>query len=141
MEVEIIKARGHRNITAKHRTTLEFTKDREVTKRGDCIVAVKASKGLKDFSEEFKKKAKNSKAIIKCVIKCQDLEEIITGRGHENLSFEHPNDIVIRKSDFICPRTLMIRADKAAKDLDRRLIDMLKNEKQEVLIKIFVKYL
>ena len=38
-------------------------------------------------------------------------------------------DIVIRKSDFICCRTLMIHADKAACDLDRDLINDLANYK------------
>ena len=136
--MEIIIARGHENITAKHRITLEFTMDREVTRRGDCIVAVHADKGLKDLSREFKKKARNSRAIIKCIIKCGDFKETITGRGHENLTFEHASDIVIRKSDFICPRTLMIKADKAAKDLNRSLINLLKDKNQKVIIEISV---
>ncbi|WP_405298104.1 DUF371 domain-containing protein, partial [Methanobrevibacter sp.] len=43
----------------------------------------------------------------------------------------------IRKSDFTCSRTLMINADKAAKDLDGNLIEDLKNEKvMEVTIKL-----
>ncbi|RLG58365.1 MAG: DUF371 domain-containing protein [Candidatus Hydrothermarchaeota archaeon] len=136
--MEVIRAWGHENITAKHKTTLEFTKDREITKRGDCIVAVRANKGLRDLSKEFKEKARSSKAVIKCVIRCGELTEIIMGRGHEKLTFEHESDIVIRKSDFICPRTLMIKADKAAKDLSRSLINLLKDKNQEVIIEICV---
>lgn len=136
--MEVIRAWGHENITAKHRTTLEFTKDREITKRGDCIVAVRADKGLRDLSKEFKEKARSSEAVIKCVIRCGELTETIMGRGHEKLTFEHESDIVIRKSDFICPRTLMIRADKAAKDLSRSLINLLKDKNQEVIIEICV---
>ena len=136
--MEVIRAWGHENITAKHKTTLEFTKDREVTKRGDCIVAVRANKGLRDLSKEFKEKARSSESVIKCVIRCGELTEVIIGRGHEKLTFEHENDIVIRKSDFICPRTLMIKADKAAKDLSRSLINLLKDKNQEVIIEISV---
>ncbi|HIP58595.1 MAG TPA: DUF371 domain-containing protein, partial [Archaeoglobus profundus] len=35
---EVITAWGHPNITAKHRTTLEITKDEELSIRGDCII-------------------------------------------------------------------------------------------------------
>ena len=31
---------GHKNITANHKTTLEFTKENSVTKKGDCIIGV-----------------------------------------------------------------------------------------------------
>ena len=31
---------GHKNMLAIHKNTLEFTKDKELTKRGDCIVGV-----------------------------------------------------------------------------------------------------
>ena len=49
------------------------------------------------------------------------------GFGHENLTLTHPTDIVCRTSDYVCPRTLMINADKAARDLDSDLIEDLKN--------------
>ncbi len=35
-------AQGHPNILATHKTTLEITKDTEVTGEGGCIIAVKA---------------------------------------------------------------------------------------------------
>ncbi|HIG98004.1 TPA: DUF371 domain-containing protein, partial [Candidatus Woesearchaeota archaeon] len=41
----IFTAHGHPNILATHRTTLEITKDSELTTRGNCVVAVAA-----DFS-------------------------------------------------------------------------------------------
>jgi hypothetical protein len=37
---EVIFAQGHENILATHKTTLEFTKDKRLSKKGDCIVAV-----------------------------------------------------------------------------------------------------
>ena len=61
----------------------------------------------------------------------------ITGFGHEDLELSHPTDIVIRKSDYTCSRTLMINADKAARDLDLDLVEDLKNGKtMEVTIKL-----
>jgi hypothetical protein len=69
-------------------------------------------------------------------LKTENGHDEITGFGHEDLTLTHPTDIVIRKSDFTCSRTLMINADKAARDLDEKLIDDLKNEKiMEVTIK------
>ncbi len=53
----------------------------------------------------------------------------IVGFGHDDLTLPHPTDIVCRTSDYVCPRTLMINADKAARDLDLDLIEDLKNEK------------
>ena len=53
------KAYGHPNITAKHKTTLEFTKDKELSLRGDCIVGVKSDFELpliKNFISQLKKK-------------------------------------------------------------------------------------
>ena len=51
----------------------------------------------------------------------------ITGYGHHDLTLTHPTDIVCRKSTFICPRTLMIKSNKAAADLNRDLINDLSN--------------
>ena len=39
----------------------------------------------------------------------------------------HPTDMVVRKSGYICGRTLAINADKAACDLSRALVEKLKN--------------
>ena len=45
--------------------------------------------------------------------------------------------MVVRKSRFTCERTLAISADKAACDLDRKLIERIK-EGREVLITLEV---
>ncbi len=39
---------------ARHHATVEFTKDKHLSKNGDCILVVAADKGLADFSNEFK---------------------------------------------------------------------------------------
>ena len=51
---EFITAFGHKNVRATHRTTLEITKDEELSVRGDCIVAVAADKGFFDLKPKFK---------------------------------------------------------------------------------------
>ncbi|MFH1774698.1 MAG: DUF371 domain-containing protein [Methanobacteriota archaeon] len=136
--VETIISYGHENITSKHATTLEITKDKEITKNADCIIGVKADKGISELSENFKQNARNEKSVIKVVLQAGNITETIIGRGHPDLSFSHETDIVIRKSAFICPRTLMIKADKSARELDRRLINLLKDRKQKLIVEISI---
>ncbi len=134
--METIIARGHPNITSKHKTTFEITKDSEISKRADCIIGVKANKGLKDLSEEFKKRARDKNSVIKVILNVGGLQETIYGRGHPELTFSHETDIVVRKSKFICPRTLMIKANKSSAELDRRLVELLKKDNQKLEMRI-----
>ena len=131
-----IIAKGHKNVTSRHKSTFEITKDPELTLSGDCIVGVDMDRTMLDFPDEFKEMIADSSTKITVDLKTENGHDEITGFGHEDLTLTHPTDIVIRKSDFTCPRTLMINADKAARDLDEKLIDDLKNEKiMEVTIK------
>ena len=131
--IEEIIAVGHPNILGNHKTTIEITKERNLTKRGDCIIALSANKGLLELSKEFKEKAKLGLKIT-CILMANGVLEEISGYGHPSLSFSHPKDIVIRKSQYICSRTLMIRANKSARDLDRELIKILQNSKTQLRI-------
>ena len=137
IEEELI-AWGHPNIKALHRSTLEITKDPYVTPRGDCIIAVRATKAVRDLSEDFKSMARREKAKITLIIEVGNFKEVIKGYGHPDLEFLDERSIVIRKSDYICPRTLMIRANKVAVDLDRRLISLLRNPNTIAKIRIIV---
>ncbi|MFQ6105810.1 MAG: DUF371 domain-containing protein [Candidatus Hydrothermarchaeaceae archaeon] len=136
--IEIIKAYGHENIRGTHETTVEITKDRKITSRADCIVGVGADRALADFSDAFRKKAKNSNAIIKVTLTVGRFKETIIGRGHPDLTFTHSTDIVIRKSNFISSRTLMINADKSSEELNRGMIELLKDRKQKVVMEVEV---
>jgi hypothetical protein len=136
--VEEFSARGHPNITATHRTTLEFTKDSTLNKKGDCIVAVDASKGLKDLSETFRRSCKDDKARILVEISSSGIIEKIVGRGCHLLSLSHPEEIVIRRSTYVSERTLMIGANAAAADIDRRLIHKLRSSSTRIRIRLTV---
>ncbi len=124
--VEVITAKGHPLITARHPTTLMITKDSEVGPGGDCIIAVAASKGAIEFSDEFKK-AIRSGAAVTIVIESGGGVEKVHAFGHPSLTLEHPTDLVVRKSKFICGRTLAIRADKAAAGLSRSFVSKLQS--------------
>lgn len=137
MSTEKIKAQGHENVTAKHETTFEITKEDYLTKRGDCIIGIKADKSMRDFSEEFKRKLRKKNTKLEIILCCDNIKEKIIAYGHPKLSFKHSQDMVVRKSNFICDRTLAIKADKSARELKRELIEKLKQGKElQVKLKI-----
>jgi hypothetical protein len=135
---EVIFAQGHKNILATHKTTLEFTKDQHLSKKGDCIVAVAADKAFADLSAEFKEKLRNTHEKLIIIIEAGEIFEQVNAQGSPQLILAHPTDMVIRKSDYVCSRTLAVRANKAACDLSRDLAEKLKNPKQKVKITLVV---
>ena len=131
-------ARGHENMLATHKTTFEITKDKTLSKRGNCIVAVESTKAVIDLPTEFKKTAKKENSNITVIIEADGLKERINAKGSQDLQFTHPTDLVVRKSDYICNRTLAIKADKAAVDISRMLIEKLKDPNQRVKVTLTV---
>lgn len=125
-----IKTKGHRNVSSLHKSTFEITMDKEIGPTADCIIGVDMDNSMLKFPQEFKDKIANSNTKITVILDTENGHDEITGWGHENLTLTHPTDIVCRTSDYTCSRTLMIRADKAARDLDSKLIEDLKNEKE-----------
>jgi len=136
--VEIVQASGHPKILASHSTTLEITKEAHVTERGDCIVATNASKGAADLSRDFAKLVQNDAAQVALTIKAANLSETITGRGDKRLVLSHPTDLVSRKSNYVCPRTLMVQANKSASDLSGELVGVLRDRSSRIIIEIVV---
>ena len=135
-----IKTKGHRNVSSLHKSTFEITKDAEIGPTADCIIGVDMDNSMLNFPNEFKEKIADSNTRIKVILDTENGHDEINGFGHEDLTLTHPTDIVCRTSDYTCSRTLMIRADKAARDLDSNLIDDLKNEKvMDVTIKLYEK--
>lgn len=123
---ETFHAWGHKNIRATHRTTLEITREERLTPRGDCIIAVRSEKSVSDLSQELKQAIKHDNAKITLLLKALDAEEVITGFGGEKLPLTSQLSIVCRRSDYVCPRTLMIKCDKAAIDVNRELVNYLR---------------
>ena len=131
-------AYGHPNILGTHKTTLEFTKDGDLSLNGDCIVGVKA-----DFKlEKLKEFIKNS-AGKKIIVTIQTLDKKIAEKveAYLNPDFSSDKELVIRKTDFVSGRTLAIKSNKAAFELNRELINYLKEKgnKMVVIIKNKIK--
>ena len=124
----VIKAKGNKLIKATHKSTLEITKDNYLTERGDCIIGISANYSVKDLPEDLKDHLLDE-GKIKIVIKVDDLIDNIIAYGSRKLLLTNDISIVIRKSNYIDDRTLAINSNKGAIDIDRRLIERLKNEK------------
>jgi hypothetical protein len=137
-EVEVISAWGHRNILATNERTFEITKETHLTKRGDCIVAVAADKGLQELRPAFKALLKNREATLRVDIHAAERTVQVEARGDERLTLSHPTDLVVRKSSYICPRTLAVEADLAAADFPRQHAASLRKPRQHVNIVLTV---
>jgi uncharacterized protein len=135
---EVILASGNPNIQATHPTTLMITKDIHLSKNGDCIIAVAADKAMTDLSQSFKEILQKSNANLLIEIKVDHIREQVSAYGSPKLILTHSTDLVIRKSDFICNRTLGIQADKASIDLSRELAEKLKNPQSKVRITLTI---
>ena len=134
--VETIEASGHPKIRANHPTTLEITKEGHLTERGDCVVATHASKGCADLSAGFSKLVKDDRTEVTLTIEAGNETETIRGQGSSRLTLQHPNDLVARKSNFVCHRTVMILADKSAFDLNREFVRMLRDPRTRIRIEL-----
>jgi len=116
---------GHKNITAKHNRTLEFTKDSELSIQGDCILGVSSNFSVYDLKELIKEGTK-----LKMIIKADDIsDEVIFEASPE---FNDENEIVVRMSDFSSDRTFGVKADKACSSLKKELVDKIKNPHQRI---------
>ena len=137
---EEVTASGHGNIEATHPTTLEITKEKRLSRRGDCIIAVGTDKSLADLSDEFKESLRKPNAKLTLTIEVNGITEQINAHGSPDLILAHPSDMVVRKSSYVDDRTLAVNADKAARDLSRELVEKLQNSKQKARITLRVAY-
>ncbi|MFH0847970.1 MAG: DUF371 domain-containing protein [archaeon] len=134
--VQLIEARGHRKISALHRTTFEITTDDHLTPQGDCIIAVSASKGAADLSQDFRKVACNDRARITANLRVGTLCESARGFGSDAMCLDHPTDLVFRKSSYVCGRTLAIRGNLAACGISRRFVRLLQDPLTRVEVEL-----
>jgi uncharacterized protein len=129
---------GHPNIQSLHAKTIEITKEEYLTSRGDCIIGIKANKACIDFEESFKHRLKSNSSVVRIEIMVGDESFLITGRGDERLSMLNPHDIVIRRTNFVCPRTMSVLCDKASSDVPRKLVKMLQEQETRGIFRITI---
>jgi hypothetical protein len=136
---EVVLAQGNANVLATHPSTLEITKDTELSRRGDCVIAVAANRGLGDLGSSFKQNLRKEGARVMVLIQAGKITDTINAHGDPRLTLSHPTDMIIRKSGYVCSRTLAVGADKAACSLSRRLVEKLKNPAQEVRVTLIIR--
>jgi hypothetical protein len=118
---------GHENIRSLHTKTIEITTEPHLTVKGDCIIGVKANSGCNDIPERMKMLLQNSKSNVNCTIMVKDFSFKVKGSGNDKLTLKNPHDIVIRKSSFVCPRTLATNCDAASDVIPRQMIKLLRD--------------
>jgi uncharacterized protein len=138
MEEESVTFLGHRNIRCLHSKTIEITKAVSLSTNGDCIAGVSASKACSDFDSEFKAKLSEIGRKVNLEIITSEMTFRMHGFSDQRLTLSHNHDIVIRKSSYVCPRTLCVLCDKASSDIPRDLVMKLQDPTTVAKLKIFV---
>jgi len=133
--IERIYAWGHENILCTHSSTIEITKDKSLTKKGDCIIGVNASKACNDLTLEIKNQMKSGKK-FKVILNVENIKDYFYGYGNKRLRLLDKNDMVFRKSNFICDRTVLINCSKSSIELNRDLTRILRKPKTKLLISL-----
>ncbi len=135
---EEISFHGHPNITALHGMTIEITKDKNLTPRGDCIIGVNASKACYDLPDALKRLLKNENSVVKMSVMVDSKRCDFVAYGSPSLILAHRHDIVIRKSHFVCPRTMAVRCNKASNNLPKDIVHLLHEPSRKGLLLISV---
>ncbi|MGH9911941.1 MAG: DUF371 domain-containing protein [Nitrososphaeraceae archaeon] len=138
MKEERVTFIGHRNIRCLHNNTIEITKAVSLSTRGDCIAGVSASKACNDFDKEFRARFSESGRRVNLEIKVDEQIFRMHGLTDQRLTLSHDHDIVIRRSNYVCPRTLCVLCNKASFDIPRELVLKLQNPATAAELKIIV---
>src|ERR687889_2521738 len=118
---------GHPNIRSLHAKTIEITKDEHLTPRGDCIIGVKANKACVDLDEALKHRLKSNSAIVRIEVMVGNESVLISGMGDHRISMLNPHDIVIRRTNFACPRTMSVLCNTASSEVPRKMVERLQD--------------
>ncbi|HUK74700.1 MAG TPA: DUF371 domain-containing protein [Nitrososphaerales archaeon] len=126
--VEVVPFTGHPMMLATHERTVEITTETHLTQKGDCILGVGASKGVAQLSPQLKAALKTEGARVKLTLVAPAGVFSFWASGSKDLVLEDPRDMVVRKSGFVCARTLAIRAESGAVDIPREIVRSLKSQ-------------
>ncbi len=136
MVQEEITFYGHRNVQSLHARTIEITKDPNLTLQGDCIIGVSANKSCCEISDKVQHLLKDNNSHILIDIIVGNGSFRMNASGDKRLLLLSRHDIVIRKSNFICGRTIAIQCDKASRDIPRDMILLLQNPETKGVLRI-----
>jgi uncharacterized protein len=123
-------ARGHPNIRATHTSTFMFTKDKECTTRGDCIVGVAADFDLPAL-EKF---LSGTHAITIAISVSGEKNRSLKIKAMANQEFSDREEIVIRTSGYRDWRTLAMGASDSANMLEKEIVWLLRRPDTKMTI-------
>jgi hypothetical protein len=138
LKTEEIRFFGHKNILSLHPRTLEITKDSHLTLNGDCIIGVNADKACCDIQAHIKQKLRTNNAYIEFELIVEPYAIRMWGLGNCQLRLDHEHDIVLRKSNFICGRTICLNSSLAALDIPRQIVNLLRDPEKKASMRIMV---
>lgn len=118
-------ARGHPNVSGTHKTTFEITAEPDLTPTGHCIIAVGAPCGAAGLPDAFRRILADDRAILLTTLRAGGEIVRVRARGHAAMTLDHPTDLVWRRSDFVCPRTIGIASDTTAATMPENFITSL----------------
>lgn len=130
---EIIRCRGHPIVLGTHPTTFEVTCGEHLTKNGNCIIGIAANKGCSGLTPSFKAVLAHDNAVLITRLACNGIVTEVRSRGSSRMTLDHPDDMVWRKSTFVCGRTIGILSDRVALTLPRELIKNLARGEEMVV--------
>jgi hypothetical protein len=121
----VFEARGHPNVRAEHRGTFEVTREESLTPRGDCIVGVASEVGASGLPGWLREGLRRGLPAV-VVLEAGGYVEAVAGWGDPRMTFGDPVRMVFRRSTYVGPETVMVRASKAAVHLSRGLVEALR---------------
>ncbi len=123
----LLTAKGHTKVLATHPSTFEVTMESQLTPRGDCIIGICASHAANQVNELIGDTLRQTTSQIITYLSVDNITEQIQGWGSPLLTLDSLTSLVWRTSEYIDGRTISIRCNKAARDLNRNLIQSLQN--------------
>ena len=93
---------------------------------------MQATQKLSDLSPEIRELVTLETTKIVLVMEVEGTIEQVTGTGGQNLTYSDSVSMVARTSSYQCGRTLMINADKAASNLSKEFVRLLKKNEVEM---------
>ena len=77
-------------------------------------------------------------AVVRIEVMVGNESFLITGTGDGRLTMLNPHDIVIRKTNFVCPRTMSVLCDKASSEVPRKMVNALQDRDVKGIIRITI---
>lgn len=125
----VFRCYGHRNVRAKHVKTIEFTRDREIGVRADCVVGVGA-----DFElAELKKFRGKILITVECGGMVDEFHAIV------NPNFSDEREVVLRKSRYSSARTFGVMLNKGSDGLKRDIAELMREPGREMAVRMYQK--